>query len=54
MASAAPEVTWTIHLLEELGVTDLKPVILYCDNQSATHIAKNPVFHERTKHIDIE
>lgn len=54
LASAASEVTWMIRLLEELGVTNLTPVTLHCDNQSALHIARNPVFHERTKHIDID
>ena len=54
MASAAADVTWTVRLLEELGITDLKPVTLHCDNQSAIAIAKNPVFHERTKHIEID
>lgn len=54
MSSAASEVTWTVRLLEELGVLDLKPVTLFCDNQSALHIARNPVFHERTKHIEID
>ena len=26
---------------------------MYCDNQSAIHLAKNQVFHARTKHIDV-
>lgn len=53
MAHAAAEVTWLVRLLTELGVTNLTPISLHCDNQSALHIAKNPVFHERTKHIEI-
>lgn len=54
MAQASAEVTWVVRLLEELGVTKLKPIRLHCDNQSALHIARNPVFHERTKHIDLD
>lgn len=53
MASAASEVTWLVRLLAELGVSKLTPVTLHYDNQSAIHIAKNPVFHERTKHIEV-
>ena len=54
MAAASSETTWLVRLLTELGVTNLQPVTLYCDNQSAIHIGKNPVFHERTKHIEID
>ena len=54
ISSAASEVTWVVRLLNELKVTDLEPVTLFCDNQSAIHIAKNPIFHERTKHIEVD
>lgn len=54
MAHATAELTWLVRLLEELGITDLKPIKLHCDNQSTLHIAKNSVFHERTKHIEID
>lgn len=54
MAAIAYEVTWLVRLLEEVDVTNLKPVTLRCDNQSAIHIAKNRVFHERTKHIETD
>lgn len=54
MASAASEVTWLVRLLEELGVTNLKPITLHYDNQYALYIVKNPVFHERTKHIELD
>jgi hypothetical protein len=54
MAATASETTWLVRLLTELGVSHLQPVALYCDNQSAIHIGNNPVFHERTKHIEID
>ncbi|KAL8097768.1 hypothetical protein AgCh_030767 [Apium graveolens] len=54
MAAVASEITWLVRLPAELGITDLKPVKLRCDNQYALHIARNPVFHERIKHIEID
>ena len=54
MASASFEVVWVVHLLEELGLTSLKPVTLHCDNMYALHIAQNLVYHERTKYLEID
>ena len=54
MSQAAAEVTWLIRLLSELGISQTHSVTLHCDNKSALQIAKNPVFHQRTKHIDID
>lgn len=42
------------RLLSDLGVSGFSPIPLFCDNQAAIHIAKNPVFHERAKHIELE
>ena len=54
MASTVSEVVWIVGLFDELGVKINLPVLLHSDSTSAIQIAANPVFHERTKHIDID
>ncbi|KAJ9561853.1 LOW QUALITY PROTEIN: hypothetical protein OSB04_007013 [Centaurea solstitialis] len=49
-----PETLWVRWLLKELDVDMAKPTPLFCDNQTARHIANNPVFHERTKHVEMD
>uniref|UniRef100_A0A2N9FH94 Reverse transcriptase Ty1/copia-type domain-containing protein n=1 Tax=Fagus sylvatica TaxID=28930 RepID=A0A2N9FH94_FAGSY len=41
-------------LLEDMGLTHSSPIVIHCDNRSAIQIAHNDVFHERTKHIEID
>ena len=54
MATTTYELTWILHLLQDLHVKHLRPALMYCDNQAALHIAANPVFHERSKHIEAD
>ena len=49
---ASKEAIWLTRLRSELGLPKQIPV-LHCDNQIVICLAKNPVHHERTKHIDI-
>ncbi|RVW45682.1 Retrovirus-related Pol polyprotein from transposon RE2 [Vitis vinifera] len=54
MAAVTCELKWLKGLLLSLGVHHPKAIKLFCDSQSALHMAKNPVFHERTKHIEVD
>lgn len=54
MASTVAEVVWAVGLFQELGVVISLPVPVYSDSTSALQIAANSMFHERTKHFDID
>ena len=54
MTGTCCELTWLRYLLKDLGLLHHESASLYCDNKAALHIAANPVFHERTRHIEID
>ncbi|XP_070014867.1 secreted RxLR effector protein 161-like [Nicotiana sylvestris] len=54
MTLATCELIWLKQLLQELKCVEFKQMELICDNQAALHIASNPIFHERTKHIEVD
>ena len=54
IASVTCEVTWLLSLFKDLGLSGLAPAQLKCENHVALHIAANPVFHEHSKHIEVD
>lgn len=53
LSDAAKESKWLRQLLGELGIEPERPFPIYSDNEAAVNLSKNPVQHERSKHIDI-
>ena len=54
MSSACSEIVWLRGLLAKLGFPWFQPTPLHANNTSAIQIAANPIFHEQTKHIEVD
>jgi hypothetical protein len=54
LANATAEMIWVQKLLQELGISHSPVARLWCDNLGAKYRSSNPVFHARTKHIEID
>ncbi|PKU72082.1 putative mitochondrial protein [Dendrobium catenatum] len=54
LAALASDIIWLRRILTDFGVPQSSPTDISCDNTSAIAIANNPVFHARTKHIEID
>lgn len=50
--SASCQVVWLRRMLKDLGINQEEATPIMCDNKSTISIAKNPIHHGRTKHID--
>lgn len=51
MSDSLKEVKWLLKMFREFGIKQT-PTRFFCDSKAAIYIATNPVFHERTKHIE--
>jgi protein associated with RNAse G/E len=54
LCEATCEVVWLRRLLQDVGEEQRKATIIKCDNQSSIKLAKNQVYHSRTKHVDTQ
>nr|GEW96708.1 ribonuclease H-like domain-containing protein [Tanacetum cinerariifolium] len=54
VANAVAETCWLCNLLSELHTPLSSATLVYCDNNSAIYLSRNPVQHQRTKHIEID
>jgi hypothetical protein len=53
-SQATCEAIWMRKILVGLFGQMMDPTVIYCDNQSCIKLSENPVFHDRSKHIDIQ
>jgi hypothetical protein len=54
LSVAVREAVWLRKVLTDLFDHEMDPTIIHCDNQSCVKLSENPVFHDRSKHIEIK
>jgi hypothetical protein len=54
LADGTAEILWIRSLMTELQVPSSTVTTLWCDNLGATFLSANPVFHTRTKHVEVD
>ena len=54
LCSATCEVVWLRRILEDVREVQSVPTIIKCDNQSSIKLTHNPIYHARSKHIEIQ
>lgn len=54
MCNAICEGIWLLRMVKELKIYNSGTINLFCDNKAAIEISRNPVHHDRTKHVEID
>jgi len=54
LADGTAEVIWLQYLLTDLQVPFVSAPTIWCDNLGATYLSANPIFHARTKHVEVD
>ena len=54
MSYTTSELVWIVGVMKDLYIHVSYPVTLLCDNKATQYIAANPVFYNRTKHLDLD
>lgn len=54
LSSACSELSWLQSLFSELNIAKLPTLVLWCDNQSVGALARNPIFHSKSKYIELD
>lgn len=54
IVATACELQWMVYLLQEFQIQQLLLIALHCDNKATQHITANPIFYERTLHLEID
>jgi hypothetical protein len=52
-SAASKEAVWLRKLLSDLFNAELEPTVIHCDNQRCIKLSENPMFHDRSKHIEM-
>ena len=52
--SASFKAVWLQKLLSNLFYLHLDVTCIFCKNQSCVKLSKNPVFHDKSKHIKVK
>ena len=54
LADGTAKVIWLQYLLTDLQVPLVSAPTIWCDNLGATYLSANPIFHVRTKHVEVD